>query len=68
MSNCPCKECDRRTLTCHSVCHEYEDWKIEQAAIKDWTRDQNSLKVSDSIIKMSWKNKRLKNRKYVTNK
>lgn len=24
---CPCKGCDRRTMTCHGVCVQYKDWK-----------------------------------------
>ena len=24
---CPCKDCKQRTITCHSVCREYIDWK-----------------------------------------
>lgn len=31
-SDCPCKGCDRRTVTCHGVCREYQDWKKEVEA------------------------------------
>ena len=24
---CPCKDCNVRTSTCHSICKEYKDWK-----------------------------------------
>ena len=27
---CPCKDCQRRTLTCHGVCKEYHKWKQER--------------------------------------
>ena len=27
---CPCKDCQRRTLTCHGVCKEYQQWKQER--------------------------------------
>ena len=23
----PCKDCDKRTITCHCVCSEYTAWK-----------------------------------------
>ena len=26
-SDCPCKECDIHTVTCHVVCTKYNDWK-----------------------------------------
>lgn len=28
--DCPCKDCDRRTVTCHGMCREYQDWKKEE--------------------------------------
>ena len=24
---CPCKDCQKRTLTCHQFCREYQEWK-----------------------------------------
>lgn len=54
----PCKDCLDRTLTCHSVCRRYEDWKIENAARQDWLREQNSVEISDSVIRRNWKRKR----------
>ena len=30
---CPCKGCDRRTMTCHGVCVQYKDWKAYKARI-----------------------------------
>lgn len=26
-SSCPCKGCDDRTITCHSFCGRYKEWK-----------------------------------------
>lgn len=26
----PCKDCDRRTITCHTVCREYKQYRKEQ--------------------------------------
>ena len=58
MKASPCKGCPDRTLTCHSVCRRYEDWKIEKAAQQDWLREQNSVAVSDSVVRRHWKNQR----------
>ena len=30
--NAPCKDCDRRTMTCHMVCREYLNYKKEMEA------------------------------------
>ena len=24
---CPCKDCDKRTAECHSICKKYKEWK-----------------------------------------
>ena len=29
MMSCPCKDCFRRTVTCHGFCKEYKAWKAE---------------------------------------
>ena len=65
---CPCKGCGKRTLTCHGVCREYEDYKIERAAINDYNRERNQVTVSDYSIRRYWLNRRLSKRKYVVNK
>ena len=56
MTKCPCKGCENRTVTCHSVCRRYEDWKIERAAEKDYTRDQNMIVLSESAVRRHWRN------------
>ena len=33
MNNCPCKDCDRRTVTCHGVCKAYKEWQVLNDAI-----------------------------------
>ena len=68
MKHAPCKDCPDRTVTCHSVCQKYEDWKIERAAMLDWQREQNHVEISDYALRQHWRNKRLKNRKYATKK
>ena len=41
MKRCPCHNCDRRTITCHGVCRDYQEWKKEQAGQAEWLRQQN---------------------------
>lgn len=53
---CPCKGCERRTLTCHGLCENYQEWKKENTARNDWLKEQNRVHVSDSVIKKHWKN------------
>ena len=49
---CPCKGCTDRTVTCHSVCKKYEDWKIEDRAIKDGLRDLKVNTFSEVALKL----------------
>ena len=37
---CPCRGCDRRTITCHSVCRQYQEWKIYNEDRRKWLRGQ----------------------------
>ena len=55
---CPCKGCPKRTLTCHSVCTPYEDWKIERAAINDWNREKNRTLASDAYFRLMRRRKK----------
>lgn len=46
MSRCPCKGCDRRTVTCHGFCRAYKEWKAEDSRQKqeekqEWPDRQN---------------------------
>ena len=60
---CPCKGCERRTLTCHGFCEEYQAWAVENNAKNEWLREQNKLTVSDSSMKKHWKNMTLRRRR-----
>ena len=63
----PCKDCFDRTITCHSVCRRYQDWKKEheeQMAARRAEREKYST-LSEHSKRKSWANKRLANRKYV---
>lgn len=55
---CPCKGCEDRTLTCHSVCAEYKAWKgqiqAESHALwlwKDSHTDKNKLRFWKDLDK-----------------
>lgn len=65
---CPCKGCENRTVTCHAVCHAYEEWKIEYQAMKDDLRENNALFLSDHSLRVHWNNLKRGNRKYAVNK
>ena len=38
----PCRECDRRTVTCHGSCEEYRQFRAEQDAYAEETRTVRS--------------------------
>ena len=40
---CPCHGCDRRTVTCHGVCREYQEWKTEREKVNQWLNDQKPI-------------------------
>lgn len=60
MSNrvCPCKGCvpPKRTLSCHSTCQEYTDWKTDLEALNDKIRE--SKKEYADFIPAKLKRKR----------
>lgn len=37
---CPCKGCDRRTLTCHGLCADYQKWKT-------WKEEGNKVRAAE---------------------
>ena len=43
---CPCKDCERRKLLCHSTCYPYRVWKgkLEMAA---YEKDKEKEKYTD---------------------
>lgn len=40
---CPCKNCEERTINCHSSCKEYGDWVKEKERIKQEIKQQKSV-------------------------
>lgn len=31
---CPCKDCNKRSATCHGECEEYKQWSLENEEIR----------------------------------
>ena len=56
----PCKDCQKRTLTCHyqGACEEWEAWKAEQLAEKEYTREKTRSIISASTERRYWRNMR----------
>ena len=63
MTKCPCKGCDDRTVTCHSVCRRYQGWKDEHAAEIRHNYEQNRVCLSDHSIRQHWRNLKAGRRK-----
>lgn len=57
---CPCKDCEKRTLTCHGFCEAYAEWKKAEAAIKE-AREKERQRfntMSDAKKKEIWRRNR----------
>ena len=63
-TGCPCKECDRRTVTCHGLCTEYQGWKKEQEKRKaeEQKAKGNNDTMSPAKRKAIWKKMRYSRR------
>ena len=48
---CPCKDCTRRTLTCHGFCKGYAEWKAEREQAN--ARRRSGQEVSNYRIEVS---------------
>ena len=42
-SKCPCYGCNDRSITCHSECEKYIDWKTEHDAERERIRQEREL-------------------------
>ena len=43
MNRNPCKGCEKRTITCHGVCKEYQEFKKAREEELAWMREQRSV-------------------------
>ena len=53
----PCKDCDRRTVTCHGFCDEYKSWAAWNEAEKDKRRrakENDHMMLSQERKKRYW--------------
>ena len=53
----PCKDCDRRSVTCHAECDEYKAYKAEMQRIQDLKDAENLGKPQfcRRVQKQVWK-------------
>lgn len=57
---CPCRDCDRRTITCHGVCKEYQAYSAERAEIAKKNRmETDSRQLSHQQTIKHWRNLKL---------
>lgn len=62
MYKCPCtKDCEKRTITCHSHCPEYIGWKakLEEENKKRYAEEELQRKLTDAAVS---RNRRYKKR------
>ena len=52
--NCPCRDCTERTLTCHSGCGKYKEWK---AKLEDMNRRRLEEKAKRDVMSSAAKKK-----------
>lgn len=53
---CPCKGCADRTITCHSVCRRYAEWK-------DWKEEGNRVRAAEAVKRSISHDQEMKYRK-----
>ena len=53
---CPCKGCTDRTITCHSVCRRYAEWK-------DWKEEGNRVRAAEAVKRSISHDQEMKYRK-----
>ena len=55
---CPCKDCDKRKVGCHSECNKYKDWCIYDRDKKEKIKEQQKYDWSDNYYLPSRAGKR----------
>lgn len=63
MAKSPCKDCEDRTINCHSTCREYKAWKFEKDRLNDINRKRKQIDtaLTEAMVKNCIKARR-KNR------
>ncbi len=54
---CPCKDCEKRTITCHSNCEPYLEYVIWRRKINEKEREEKKLDYSINERRRKWKTK-----------
>jgi hypothetical protein len=57
LMNCPCKDCERRTITCHSTCKEYLEYAEYRKRINEKERKEKQFEQSVIERRKKWKTK-----------
>ena len=51
MKLCPCRYCKKRTMSCHSNCADYIDWKKEYEQTKaDYVKERNRIQDVNCVL------------------
>lgn len=63
MTKSPCKDCFDRTITCHTVCRRYQEWKTIHAEEVERARqakenNSTSRTISDTSLRKYWQSLR----------
>ena len=52
---CPCKDCEKRLIGCHTFCPDYKDWrKAYERQLKE--NHVESAPLSRQMLKYVWRN------------
>ena len=54
---CPCKDCERRTITCYSGCKEYLDYAEYRKRINEIERKEKQFSYNIKERRNKWKTK-----------
>ena len=59
---CPCKQCERRHVGCHSMCSAYQGWKkeLEKAAKAKDAKKQSEPEIGRQMVRKMWRKMRWK--------
>lgn len=53
-NDCPCRDCDRRLVGCHSICTDYQTWKRDYEQEKAETRE-DPPEMSRKLKRLLWR-------------
>lgn len=57
---CPCKQCEKRHVGCHSACQAYQDWKkaLALAAEVKQAKKRSDPDIGDQMVRKMWRRMR----------